>query len=220
MDKEHREEGTVSSGTYMHYVRAACGMAFVAVLWLILCASTQALQLGADWFLSYWVELDESRRNEDKYTVTYAVLVAVFTITCFARAITFMLGAARVRCQQVQQNLSSRHLCVCMSVFVCSCLYVCMCVGRLFVCAFGDDGICRVSSRDWCVNWVFRVQASGVLNDGAFSAVVATSVRFFDTNPVGRILNRFSKVSTDGDLHNKMLARVRFNLLFLSPNHM
>ena len=37
------------------------------------------------------------------------------------------------------------------------------------------------------------VKSSQTLHDRMFVSVIATSVRFFDTNPVGRILNRFSK---------------------------
>jgi ATP-binding cassette subfamily C (CFTR/MRP) protein 4 len=37
------------------------------------------------------------------------------------------------------------------------------------------------------------VKSSQTLHDQMFKTVIATSVRFFDTNPVGRILNRFSK---------------------------
>ncbi|EGD72614.1 hypothetical protein PTSG_12159 [Salpingoeca rosetta] len=130
VEKEHRQEGVVGFSTYMSYARAAVPALFIAALWLLLCAGAQALQLSADWFLSYWVELDEAERNKDRNLIIYGILVALFVITCFGRAITFMMGAAR---------------------------------------------------------------ASAVLNDTAFKAVVATSIRFFDTNPVGRILNRFSK---------------------------
>eukprot|EP00043_Microstomoeca_roanoka_P013522 m.132440 g.132440 ORF g.132440 m.132440 type:complete len:1345 (+) comp15778_c0_seq1:123-4157(+) len=37
------------------------------------------------------------------------------------------------------------------------------------------------------------IDASRKLHDSMFEAVVASPIRFFDTNPVGRILNRFSK---------------------------
>ncbi|EGD79314.1 ABC transporter [Salpingoeca rosetta] len=37
------------------------------------------------------------------------------------------------------------------------------------------------------------VEASRRLHDNMFAAVIASPIRFFDTNPVGRILNRFSK---------------------------
>lgn len=37
------------------------------------------------------------------------------------------------------------------------------------------------------------IQSSQRLHDSMFSAVVKTSIYFFDANPVGRILNRFSK---------------------------
>eukprot|EP00055_Hartaetosiga_balthica_P012308 m.59252 g.59252 ORF g.59252 m.59252 type:complete len:1418 (+) comp7903_c0_seq3:26-4279(+) len=40
---------------------------------------------------------------------------------------------------------------------------------------------------------IAAARASRELNHNAFTAVTKASVRFFDTNPVGRILNRFSK---------------------------
>lgn len=37
------------------------------------------------------------------------------------------------------------------------------------------------------------VRASQKLHDAMFKGIVSTTMRFFDTNPSGRILNRFSK---------------------------
>lgn len=37
------------------------------------------------------------------------------------------------------------------------------------------------------------MHASKVLHDKMFSSILHSAMRFFDTNPSGRILNRFSK---------------------------
>lgn len=37
------------------------------------------------------------------------------------------------------------------------------------------------------------MRASQNLHDGMFKGLISTTIRFFDTNPSGRILNRFSK---------------------------
>lgn len=96
MDKEYRKDGVVGFDTYWQYIKAATGAIIVAVLWMAMNAITQALQIGADWFLSYWVDLEEEERNRDRNIIIYSLLVGLFTILCFARAVTFMLGAARV----------------------------------------------------------------------------------------------------------------------------
>ena len=45
------------------------------------------------------------------------------------------------------------------------------------------------------------MRSSEKLHNNAFSAVLRTSLHFFDTNPSGRILNRFSKDTTAMDEH-------------------
>lgn len=56
--------------------------------------------------------------------------------------------------------------------------------------------------------------ASQKLHDGMFKGLISTKMRFFDTNPSGRILNRFSKDmgSTDEYLTKAILDAVQINL--------
>ena len=42
------------------------------------------------------------------------------------------------------------------------------------------------------INWLARTQSSQHLHDKSFKGLVNTFMRFFDTNPIGRVLNRFS----------------------------
>lgn len=55
------------------------------------------------------------------------------------------------------------------------------------------------------------------LHDKMFRGLIATTIRFFDTNPSGRIMNRFSKDmgSTDDILPKVMLEALQFNLLIV-----
>lgn len=59
--------------------------------------------------------------------------------------------------------------------------------------------------------------ASQKLHDGMFKGLISTTMRFFDTNPSGRILNRFSKDmgATDEYLSKAILDAVQINLNML-----
>jgi ATP-binding cassette subfamily C (CFTR/MRP) protein 4 len=46
------------------------------------------------------------------------------------------------------------------------------------------------------VCFYFTIEASKKLHDGMTKAVLRAPISFFDTNPLGRVLNRFSAVST------------------------
>lgn len=61
------------------------------------------------------------------------------------------------------------------------------------------------------------VRASQTLHDNMFKGLISTSMRFFDTNPSGRILNRFSKDmgATDEFLPKAVLdaTQIIFNMV-------
>lgn len=65
--------------------------------------------------------------------------------------------------------------------------------------------------------WFFRFCAaiSQNLHDAMFRGLISAKMRFFDTNPSGRILNRFSKDmgSTDEALCISLLDAIQFNLI-------
>lgn len=63
----------------------------------------------------------------------------------------------------------------------------------------------------------FCASASQNLHDRMFSGLISTPMRFFDTNPSGRIMNRFSKDmgSTDEALPKSLLDSTQINLSML-----
>lgn len=61
------------------------------------------------------------------------------------------------------------------------------------------------------------INASQKLHDNMFKSIVSTTMRFFDLNPSGRILNRFSKDmgSTDEYLPKAILDAVQIILIMV-----
>lgn len=60
----------------------------------------------------------------------------------------------------------------------------------------------------------FCTRASHNLHENMFNSLIATTMRFFDVNPSGRILNRFSKDigSVDETLPRTLLEAIQVNL--------
>jgi ATP-binding cassette subfamily C (CFTR/MRP) protein 4 len=143
---EARQQGVVKLSTYKEYWAADHGWTpLIVVFFMVIMA--QVISIVTDWFLSYWVQLDESDRNEDTPVIIFSILVVVFCVFSFVRGVYFFNAAVR----------SARHL-----------------------------------------------------HDSMFYAVVQTRILFFDTNPVGRILNRFSK---DIGLLDDTLASTYFDFV-------
>lgn len=63
----------------------------------------------------------------------------------------------------------------------------------------------------------FCATASQNLHDSMFRGLISTKMRFFDTNPSGRIMNRFSKDmgSTDEALPKSCFDSIQVNLLVI-----
>eukprot|EP00051_Salpingoeca_urceolata_P017449 m.237611 g.237611 ORF g.237611 m.237611 type:complete len:1401 (-) comp18957_c0_seq3:248-4450(-) len=126
--QETTQEGSVAMSTYLGYMRAAGGILTCCLLLLLFCVA-QANMILADWFLSYWLNLEPEDR-EDYHLGIYGGLALLYTILAFSRAFLFMFLATK---------------------------------------------------------------GSQQLHDGALAGILKSPMKFFDTQPIGRILNRFSK---------------------------
>jgi ABC-type multidrug transport system fused ATPase/permease subunit len=127
IEPEKRQLGAVTLHSYVMYLRQFGSLPYALFIFSLF-AFTQALQIGVDWYLSYWMSLATEDRERDRYLGIYAALVGLFMIIAFARMVLFMAGSAR---------------------------------------------------------------ASQKLHDLALTRLLSVSMRFFDTQPLGRILNRF-----------------------------
>jgi ATP-binding cassette, subfamily C (CFTR/MRP), member 4 len=129
---EDRKEGVVSFDAYKNYWLAdrSCGTVSMVTLVFGLLILAQCSLVASDWFLSYWVQLDESDRTSNTQPLIYSMLVVALLIISFIRGFLFFRTSMH----------SSRYL-----------------------------------------------------HNVMFEAILRAPILFFDTNPVGRILNRFSK---------------------------
>eukprot|EP00052_Salpingoeca_macrocollata_P020832 m.175998 g.175998 ORF g.175998 m.175998 type:complete len:1316 (-) comp21374_c0_seq1:121-4068(-) len=128
VQEEARAAGAVSKQSYTRYALSSGPLWSVIVL-VVVGIAAQANNIGVDYWLSYWVGLDPSDRDENINVTIYAILVSTFIVFGFLRTFLFMAAAVR---------------------------------------------------------------ASRSLHDRCFQGLLGTHMRFFDTNPIGRILNRFS----------------------------
>eukprot|EP00794_Sanderia_malayensis_P020176 gene20176-22151_t len=152
--KETKMEGSIGWSTFLNFFRAGYGV-FVWALVFLLFVICQAVYLCADWWLSYWSNVEgkyyytrnpaDKNENRNRDLGIYAALVISLVVLGLTRALVF-----------------------------------------------------------------FRVilEASKRLHGSMFSAVLRAPIYFFDTNSIGRILNRFSK---DMSLVDDMLAFTFFD---------
>ncbi|KAJ8979911.1 hypothetical protein NQ317_005347 [Molorchus minor] len=139
--QEISSKGKVRGSMFWRYFLAGGNICFVAIV-LLLYALAQAMASGVDFFVSFWVNIEEFR--DVNVTDTKPVL-EWSTETCL-----YIYGGGIV---------------------------------GLFVAAFSRS----------MLFYKLAMLSSQKLHDNMFKGVIGATMRFFDTNPSGRILNRFSK---------------------------
>ncbi|KAF4521035.1 hypothetical protein B566_EDAN002530 [Ephemera danica] len=148
---EMRTQGAVSSDVYMNYLKAGGNwLTFLIVFGLMFLA--QVVGSGADYWLSFWTNWEESYLNEETYSLT-TLIVAVIVVS-LVRAFLFY-------------------------------------------------AMCMRSSIN--------------LHNGMFVAISRATMAFFNNNPSGRILNRFSKDmgGVDELLPSTMIDAIQIGLTIL-----
>lgn len=138
MDREHMETGKVKFDVYKAYLRfgGSWFTIFAVVLLFVFC---QASGNGIDYFVSFWVNMEQDMANNNK---TEPILSRQNVIYTYAGLVVLLIIFA-----------------------VWHCIYY----------------------------FVFLMKASIKIHDVIFSNVADAVMRFFNKNPSGRILNRFSK---------------------------
>lgn len=126
---------------------AGGGWCFVITV-LLLYLLAQVFASGVDYFVSYWINIEELRNGvEDRNGTIIVKSVAVEPTT---ETFLYMYGGLIV---------------------------------ALFVAALSRS----------MLFYKLAMRSSQNLHDAMFSATISAPMRFFDTNPAGRILNRFAK---------------------------
>nr|CAH7746327.1 unnamed protein product [Callosobruchus chinensis] len=143
LDKEGQESGNVKPSTYWKYFRAGGGPIHLIVMCTLFIAA-QVFANGGEYYLSYWVNLEEDFSNKIKNNLT-----------------------------SENETLSRENI-----IYVYSGLTL--------------GNIIAAISKTVHFMLVFVI-ASQNLHDFIFTKIVKATMDFYNKNPSGRILNRFSK---------------------------
>lgn len=166
---EMRSSGTVGSHVYMGYLRAGgncCSMFFM----FFMCVFTQLLASGSDYWLTYWVNLEEYRGKIHPMPTAQAYVQFLSN------------GTNSTQANGGNSVSSSSGFPFYLSTDMCIYIFSGLTVGTVLVTLF----------RSYLF-FFMCMRASMRLHDRMFDSITRATMRFFNTNSSGRILNRFSK---------------------------
>ncbi|XP_018565536.1 probable multidrug resistance-associated protein lethal(2)03659 [Anoplophora glabripennis] len=165
LEKEERGSGIISWSVYKSYLKAG-GSWFKTILLCLAFIVSQAVASLTDYFISVWSNI-EQWRNE------HSVSGALENGTDLNPTINVTAGSELTSQYFLSDILTERNCTIIYTSLVC--LTVVLTVTR------------SISFFRYCMT------ASTNLHNKMFEKIVYATMRFFNTNPPGRILNRFSK---------------------------
>ncbi|XP_075236154.1 putative multidrug resistance-associated protein lethal(2)03659 isoform X2 [Lycorma delicatula] len=183
---EMRSVGTVSYGVYGAYLRAGGNICTIAIC-LLSCILTQILASGGDYWITYWVNLEERsfhiKGSEDSLLMNQTVNNNSNSSLAdqYTRENNFTNNSNIINDDKLSRNLASGPLFVLTRE---TCLYIFCTITVITV-------IITILRSFLFFNMCMK--ASMRLHDNMFNSVTRATMRFFNTNSAGRILNRFSK---------------------------
>ncbi|XP_041974315.1 probable multidrug resistance-associated protein lethal(2)03659 isoform X2 [Aricia agestis] len=162
-EAESRSAGAVSGRVYGAYLRAA-GHPVLVALMMMVATLAQVLGSGSDWWTSYWVNLEESHPEEVMRNMELRGNGSVSSLN---------LTQAMIDDAKFSNGLTR---------YDCIYIYTGMVVALVVI-----------SLLRSFMFFSMAMNASTKLHNTMFGAITRAPMRFFHTNPSGRILNRFSK---------------------------
>ncbi|KAF7268017.1 hypothetical protein GWI33_018818 [Rhynchophorus ferrugineus] len=169
--KETRETGSIAAKVYKAYFKATggwCCTIFVLFLFVI----TQIVSSSADYFIKFWVNLEQSRSEKslqnDPLYKSYSD--DVYLEENYNKVITSGINNER---SQIDMFFTTNI-----------CFYI---YSSIVGCVIFFTIVRSVTFYQYCMS------ASVKMHNLMFSRVINATMRFFNTNCAGRILNRFSK---------------------------
>lgn len=162
---EMSSKGTVQGSVLLNYVRCGANPLILVGL-LLLFIATQIAASGADFWVAFWTSQEEQR-------IFLRHNASEGEVSERAN-VSVVLEDAMPEVDLPQESLMSTEMCMAIH-------------GALVVSIF------LVAISRSISFYQTSVRASQNLHDSMFNGCVSTSMRFYDTNPSGRILNRFSK---------------------------
>ncbi|XP_037922789.1 multidrug resistance-associated protein 4-like [Hermetia illucens] len=178
---EGTSKGTVKGSVTWNYVKAG-GSVVLPFIVVSLYLLTQAAASFTDWWVSYFTEQEELRTYYNNNNVSIEITSPFMNdfrfaenpntiVNDFHNTLNMSLFAAE---EETVAYLPSTDFLIAIHGIVVALIFI---IGILRSIGF----------------FTMAVRASQNMHDGMFSSLIRVPMRFFDTNPSGRILNRFSK---------------------------
>ncbi|XP_062560530.1 ATP-binding cassette sub-family C member 4-like [Armigeres subalbatus] len=164
---EQSSKGTVQGSVLLNYIRCGANPVIIIILFFLF-LGTQLAASGADFWVAFWTSQEEQRiflRHND------SDVSESFGRTNDSSILEDVLPA-----------VDNSYISSLRSTEFCMAVHGALVISIFLVAISRSISFYRTSIR-----------ASQNLHDSMFKGVVSTSMRFYDTNPSGRILNRFSK---------------------------
>lgn len=168
--EEKRSEGGIGLELYIAYIKATGGYTiFFVVLFLFMLAQLAAS--AGDYFLTYWVSKEEERHAQPQLTSLHLNVTEGASFSEIINSNDTVL----VKIQQISEGVIYSNY---FDIYVFSALTIATIVLTL--------------SRSFLF-FNIAMRASKSLHDKMFAGITNATMYFFNINPSGRILNRFSK---------------------------
>ncbi|KAJ1725528.1 Transporter of the ATP-binding cassette (ABC) [Coemansia erecta] len=185
--EEDWSRGHVEWRVYLAYLRASGGILFWAIL-TVLFLLTQGLQVAQDWWLREWaasysrpvVPVEHTSHTYSTSGITISPLMQSVAGSSPAALLASSAVASSGNGASVLGGDSGSSKGVDLAYFIG--VYVAIALASILI----------ISGRSLLQFWG-SLKASKILHESLLHTVLRAPVRFFDTTPVGRLINRFSK---------------------------
>ncbi|XP_060065902.1 ATP-binding cassette sub-family C member 5-like [Ylistrum balloti] len=178
-DRETSMAGDISLKTYMSYINAAGGKIVTALVLLLYFLSISSITFS-EWWLGIWIEQTTS------VVLTTSPVKTNAKDTNFSGGENFTLSSAQIHVgssmdPETEDNLAKRDW-------------------YLDIYIYTTLAIVVLALLKGLILGLVMIRASAKLHSNALGRVMSAPMKYFDANPTGRILNRFSRDVEDADI--------------------
>ncbi|RNA19404.1 multidrug resistance-associated 4, partial [Brachionus plicatilis] len=174
--EEVQQKGAVGWNSYASYFTAGTGyFGLIGVIFLFLAA--QAMTISADYWLSIWSNLEEEFENKQKQIKSCLQNLETQNVNCTQILFDIDSNTDPSSINLIYDDRERSYK-----------IYLTLVCTAFIVVAVRSVAF-----------FMFCVKNSKKTYQKLFSSVRDTSIRFYDLNPIGRILNRFSKDTNNMD---------------------
>ncbi|KAF5283711.1 hypothetical protein FQR65_LT13746 [Abscondita terminalis] len=185
--EEQRTSGSVSGYVYLNYFKSGANM-FCLIILVLLFLFTQFTTSFADYFLAYWVNLEQIRTGSNFNNINltqpndsnYTLYVSDNLTPLLHHLNTSATSKLKVLNNGV--SLTNNNTTVLLTTEDCSYIYTAVTIAIIVF----------ALTRSFAF-YIMCMNASIRLHDKMFDSIIHATMEFFYTNTPGRILNRFSK---------------------------